>query len=208
LSIKKVYLIRHGQTDFNLKNIVQGSGVNTALNETGHRQAALFFKAYGHIPFDKVYTSSLLRSIESVQGFLNMGLPHEQHSALNEINWGDREGTRITPEEDLYYHNMLATWRKGHTHIAIGGGESPEDVAKRQKPFIDLLLSRPEEQNVLICMHGRAIRILLCLLLNYPLRCMDAFIHQNLGLYQLDFTGSMFSVNKYCQTDHLESLEL
>ncbi|MFT2007682.1 histidine phosphatase family protein [Pontibacter sp. 13R65] len=206
MSIKKIYLIRHGETDFNLKGIVQGSGVDSSLNTTGHRQAALFYEAYKGIAFDKVYTSVLQRSIQSVQGFLDLGIPHEQHAGLNEICWGTREGTLITPEEDAYYYDLLRRWNQGETAECIEGGESPDLVAARQLPFIELLKSRPEEETVLICMHGRAMRILLCNLLNYPLHCMDKFQHQNLCLYELDFTGSMFAVKKYCDVAHLEEL--
>ena len=208
MSIKKVYIIRHGQTDYNLQGIVQGSGVNSSLNELGRQQAEAFFQKYKETPFDKVYTSTLKRSMESVRGFLELGIPHEQHAGLNEINWGTREGTRITPEEDEYYHRLLQTWCDGETGICIEGGESPDLVAERQKPFIDLLLSRPEEETVLICMHGRAMRILLSQLLHYPLRCMDQFQHLNLCLYQLDYTGSMFVVKKYCDVSHLQAQTL
>ena len=208
MSIKKVYITRHGQTDYNLQGIVQGSGVNSSLNELGRQQAEAFFQQYKDIPFDKVYTSTLKRSIESVQGFLDLGLPHEQHEGLNEINWGTREGTRITPEEDAYYHRLLQTWCDGETAVCIEGGESPDLVAARQRPFIELLLSRPEEETVLICMHGRAMRILLSQLLHYPLRCMDQFEHRNLCLYQLDYTGSMFVVKRYCDVSHLQALTL
>jgi broad specificity phosphatase PhoE len=204
LSIKKVYIIRHGQTEYNLQGVVQGSGVDSDLNEAGRQQAEKFFRMYKDIPFDKVYTSTLKRSIQSVQGFLGLGISHEKHAGLNEINWGTREGTRITPEEDEYYYGMLQRWRDGETGVCIEGGESPEIVAARQRLFIQMLLSRPEEENVLICMHGRAMRILLCTILNYPLRCMDEFLHQNLCLYKLDFTGSMFTIKKYCDTSHLK----
>ncbi|ARS35530.1 histidine phosphatase family protein [Pontibacter actiniarum] len=204
MSIKKVYLIRHGQTDYNLQSIVQGSGVDSHLNDTGQRQAALFFEHYKDVPFDKVYTSTLQRSIESVQGFIDLGITHERHAGLNEINWGTREGSRVTPEEDAYYHGILQTWCDGETGVCIEGGESPDLVFERQKPFIELMLSRPEEETILICMHGRAMRILLCQLLRYPLRCMDEFQHKNLCLYQLNYTGSMFSVEKYCDVTHLQ----
>lgn len=203
MSIKKVYLIRHGQTDYNVQCIVQGSGVDSHLNDEGIRQANLFFEHYKHIPFNKVYTSTLQRSKESVQGFLELGIPHEEHEGLNEIHWGTREGTRITPEEDAYYHGILQTWCDGETGVCIEGGESPDLVAARQVSVIETILSRPEEEIILICMHGRAMRILLCQLLKYPLRCMDQFEHQNLCLYQLDFTGSMFTVKKYCDVGHL-----
>ncbi|SMB97977.1 Phosphoglycerate mutase [Hymenobacter roseosalivarius DSM 11622] len=203
MSVKKIYLIRHGQTDFNVQGIVQGSGVDSSLNAAGHDQASRFFAAYKHLTFDKVYTSTLQRTQQSVQGFLDLGLPHEAHSSLNEISWGVREGTRITPEEDAEYQGVLHQWEQGETHARLSGGESPDEVAARQRVFIKLMLSRPEEENILVCMHGRAMRVLLCQLLNYSLSCMDAFEHRNLCLYKVHYTGSMFSVRNFLDTTHL-----
>ncbi|GAA4011151.1 histidine phosphatase family protein [Hymenobacter fastidiosus] len=206
MSVKKIYLIRHGQTDFNVAGIVQGSGIDSSLNEAGHRQAARFFAAYKHLAFDKVYTSTLQRTRQSVQGFLDLGLPHEQHAGLNEISWGLREGTRITAEEDEEYYGVLRQWHQGQTSARLPGGESPEEVAARQRPFIDLLTARPGEENILVCMHGRAMRVLLCQLLNYPLSHMDAFEHRNLCLYKVHYTGSMFVVRSFLDVQHLQEL--
>ncbi|MFN6088457.1 MAG: histidine phosphatase family protein [Cyclobacteriaceae bacterium] len=206
MSIKKIYIIRHGQTDFNLQGIVQGSGVDSSLNSTGQAQARAFFKMYRDVPYDKIYTSALKRTKESVQDFISMGIPHESLTGLNEISWGSKEGQRITPEEDAYYHWMLKEWQSGNTAERIEGGESPNDVVLRQRPAIDYILSKEDEKTILICMHGRAMRILLCELLNYPLKCMDMFEHQNLCLYQLDFTGSMFSIKMHNDKSHLKEL--
>lgn len=203
MNSKKIYVVRHGQTDFNLKNIVQGSGVDSSLNDRGRAQAEAFYKAYQHIPFDKVYTSALRRSQESVQQFLKRGIPHEAMVGLNEISWGTKEGQRITPEEDAYYHDMLKQWQLGNTTLRIEGGESPDDVVRRMQPALDHIMAQINEKTVLICMHGRAIRILLCMMLNYPLKSMDMFEHENLCLYQLHHTGSMFTVEKYNDTNHL-----
>jgi broad specificity phosphatase PhoE len=206
LSIKKIYLIRHGQTDFNLRSIVQGSGIDASLNETGRAQANLFYEAYKNHSFNKVYTSTLKRSIESVSGFIADGLVHESLNGLNEINWGTREGMVITPEEDAYYHWVLKEWQKGNTTLRIEGGESPQDVFERQEEAFNTIMKKTDEEQILICMHGRAMRILLCRMLNYPLMCMDLFEHQNLCLYQLDFTGSMFTVRLFNHSDHLLGL--
>jgi probable phosphoglycerate mutase len=206
LGVKNIYIIRHGQTAFNLKGIVQGSGVDSSLNETGVAQAQAFFDKYCDIKFDKIYTSFLKRSVESIQKFKDNGIPHEQILELNEISWGIREGQVITIEEDKYYHKMLSDWREGKTQCKIEGGESPEDVLYRQKKAISHIMSQENETTILICMHGRAIRILMTLLLNYPLRKMDLFQHENLCLYKLAHTGTMFSVEKYSDTKHLKSL--
>ena len=206
LSSKKIYIVRHGQTDFNLNNIVQGSGVNSSLNDRGRAQGHAFFEAYKNVPFQKIYTSALKRTSESVQDFIDLGIDCEGLSGLNEISWGTKEGEKITPDEDEYYHHMLKEWQRGNTTLRIEKGESPEDVVARMKPALDYIMSREEEELVLICMHGRAIRILLCMLMNYPLKSMDMFEHENLGLYLVNYTGSMFSVELYNNNDHLRSL--
>ncbi len=203
---KKIYLVRHGQTDYNLKGIVQGSGIDADLNDRGRQQAVAFFEAFKHVKFDKVYTSTLKRTKQSVKAFLEMGLPHEEWAGPNEISWGSREGTIITPEEDAYYHEVIQKWQEGETGLRIEGGESPQDVFDRQKPVLSHILDQKEEKTILICMHGRAMRVLLCQILNYPLRCMDMFEHSNLCLYMINFTGSMFSIERFNDTRHLKEL--
>lgn len=206
MSPKKIYIVRHGQTDFNLRGIVQGSGVDSSLNALGQAQALAFHQAYQSVNFDKIYTSALQRTRQSVQPFLERGLAHEALAGLNEISWGTKEGFPITPEEDEYYHYMLRQWQLGHTSLRIEKGESPDEVLGRLQQAMEYIMGKKDEQTILICMHGRAIRILLCYLLNYPLKAMDMFEHQNLGLYQLNFTGTMYSVVKYNDANHLRSL--
>jgi len=206
LSSKKIYLIRHGQTDYNLRGIVQGSGVDSSLNDNGRAQAMAFFNAYGHMPFDLIYTSSLKRTVESVHQFIALGLPHEKLSGLNEISWGKKEGQIITPDEDAYYHEMLRLWQQGQTGLRIEGGESPDEVALRQLPVIKSICET-SAKTILICMHGRAMRILLCQLFQLPLKKMDSFEHTNLCLYQINYSDTLFSIEKHNDTSHLEVLK-
>ncbi len=185
---------------------MQGSGVDSSLNENGRAQAQAFYQAYGHVAFDKIYTSALKRTVQSIQPFIDLGIPVEQLSGLNEISWGKKEGQPITPEEDAYYHWMLNQWQLGNTHERIEGGESPEDVTKRQEGALNHIMKNTHEQTVLVCMHGRAIRILLCRLLHYPLKSMDMFEHRNLCLYLVEHTGNLFTIKKHNDTTHLDSL--
>ena len=98
---------------------------------------------------------------------------------------------------------MLAAWRVGDDHARLPGGESPAQVAARQRPFIELLHSRPQDEMVLVCLHGRALRVLLCQLLGYPLRCMDGFEHQNLCLYKLHYVGGRYTIRNFLDVSHL-----
>lgn len=205
---KKIYLTRHGQTEYNKIGVVQGSGIDSDLNELGQAQGMAFYEEYKNVPFDKVYVSALKRTHQSVSKFIEQPLPFEKLADLNEISWGEREGMAVDEEGDAYYHNMLNSWQQGHTDVAIEGGENPEQVALRLERALRYILSQPNEDTVLICMHGRAMRVMLSVMLNYPLRCMDMFEHSNLCLYELTYTGSMFIVDRYNDTSHLSGLSV
>ncbi|TDQ19409.1 putative phosphoglycerate mutase [Algoriphagus boseongensis] len=201
---KKIYLVRHGQTDFNLQGVVQGSGIDAPINERGKAQARAFFEAYKEVPFDQVYHTALIRTKQSIQGFLDLGIPSEALPELNEISWGDYEGTPMTPEEGEYYRHMLHQWQQGNLDYAIAGGESPNRVADRMRRGISKILEGPGE-TILVCMHGRAMRIFLSLMLNYDLRYMDQFEHNNLCLYVLEqLEDGTFVVRKFNDQGHLE----
>jgi phosphoserine phosphatase len=208
LLTKKIYLVRHGQTEYNLRGVVQGSGIDAPLNRNGELQAKAFFNAYRDVPFDKVFYTGLQRTKQSVQGFLDLGLTHEAVPELNEISWGRYEGVPMTPEENKYYEHMLERWSSGDLDYAIEGGESPIIVAERLKKGIDYILSQKGDI-FLICMHGRAMRILLSILLRYDLKYMDVFKHQNLGLYILNQNSlGFFSLEKNNCGEHLKDLVL
>ncbi len=208
LSQKTIYLIRHGETEFNRLGIVQGSGVDSELNERGHAQADAFYEAYKHIAFDKIYTSVLRRTHQSVRKFIDMGIPWEQHAGLNEISWGIREGHVPNAQDDEYYKILIDSWVSGIVDMPSEGGESPVQVIARQKPVIDTILSRREEETVLVAMHGRAMRIILTMLLEKPLSEMDTFEHSNLCLYKLiyDYEAERFYAELECDTTHLLGL--
>jgi broad specificity phosphatase PhoE len=186
-SKKQIYLIRHGETEFNKLGIVQGSGVDSDLNETGKIQSLAFFKKYGHVPFQKIYTSALKRTHQTVDHFLKLGIEQEILPELNEISWGEKEGRIPNSVDNAYYSQLLESWQKGETQLAATGGESPEDVAKRQKKALEIILKNESEDLILIAMHGRAMRILLAQISNLPLSAMDSFPHINTCLYVLDY---------------------
>ena len=116
LTSKKIYLVRHGETEYNRTGIVQGSGVNSELNANGYKQSELFFNAYKDFPFEKIYTSSLRRTIQSVSKFLEKGIPHQILPGLNEISWGKSEGVPFSPETNKLYYGMIQSWKEGNIY--------------------------------------------------------------------------------------------
>jgi len=206
LNLKKIYLLRHGQTDYNLQGVVQGSGIDAPINATGRAQAQAFFEAYQEVQFDQLYHSALIRTRQSIQGFIDMGIPVTSLVELNEISWGNYEGTPMTPEEGEYYRMMLDQWQQGNLDYAIAGGESPNSVAERLHRAIQIILNGPGE-TILVCMHGRAMRIFLSLICQTPLKEMDQYEHGNLCLYllQQEEKGG-FTLLKENDQQHLKGL--
>lgn len=205
MAVKEIYLIRHGQTDYNKKGIVQGRGVNSHLNETGRKQARLFYEQYKHLPFDNVYTSTLIRTQQTVQDFLENGFAHTIREELDEIDWGIFEGVEHNSSLQETYYRIMELWSQGHVHVKIEGGESAHELQQRQLPFIEYL-HQSEEEKILICSHGRAIRALLCGILDRPLSDMDKFKHDNTCLYKLSYQDGGFNIEIENDLSHLATL--
>ncbi|MGB7528008.1 MULTISPECIES: histidine phosphatase family protein [Sphingobacterium] len=203
---KTFYFIRHGQTDLNLKGIVQGRGVDSPLNDNGLKQAQAFYDSYKNVPFDKIYTSTLIRTHQTVAPFLKNGVPMEQLIGLDEISWGIYEGQEQTEDILSGFEKVVNSWRNNDLDLAIENGESPNALVYRQKEAIDYMLQQPEEETILVCMHGRALRIMLCHLTDVPVCKMDDFPHTNTALYKLEFADNNFSIVDYYNTKHLEGL--
>ncbi len=206
LTSKKIYLVRHGETEYNRTGIVQGSGVNSELNENGYKQSELFFNAYQEFPFEKVYTSSLRRTIQSVKKFIEKGVPHQVLPGLNEISWGKSEGVPFSPETNKLYYGMIRSWKEGNIHNKLDGGESPVEVKARQEIAIRQIIENGEK-NVLVCMHGRAMKILLAWITGHSVSEMDKFEHENLSLYVLDYNGVDFKIEKRNDVTHLNGFK-
>ena len=69
----KIYIIRHAETEYNNKGIIQGSEVDSDINSTGEKQSLSFFNFYKDYPFDKIYISNLRRTYQTVKHFIDLG---------------------------------------------------------------------------------------------------------------------------------------
>lgn len=178
----RLYLIRHGQTDYNLQGIVQGGGIDSNLNATGQRQGKLFYETYKDISFDRVYCSELKRTYQTVQFFEEQGYEITRLKSLNEMNWGVLEGM-AAGEAKPEYDRLNQVWTSGVIDHQIQGGESPTGVWARVKPGIEQIVEEVgEDGTALVCAHGRLLRIILSEMLGYGIQQMNIFPHENTGL--------------------------
>ncbi len=200
---KKIFVVRHGQTDFNKQGIVQGSGVDAPLNDVGRKQARLFFEAYKDVPFDVVLTSRLIRTHQTMEPFIQNGLPWEQHENINEMGWGIHEGKKSTPDMHQKYKQMVAEWTRGNFDARLEKGESASQLAGRIRRFLEHLKNR-EEEHILVCSHGRAMRCMMAMFKNEPLYNMEYYKHSNTGLFVVDYWKGKFQLQLENSIEHLE----
>lgn len=201
----EIYLIRHGETDYNKKRIIQGSGVNSSLNDTGLAQGSAFYEAYKNTDFQTVITSKLKRTHQTAAGFIDAGLLWEQHEDINEMNWGIYEGKPGTPEMKVKYAEMIEHWNQDNFDWRLEGGESAADLSKRISRFLNHLKTRKEDR-LLVCTHGRAMRCIIALMKGQHLRGMEEVSHANTGLYKVKLEDGKFEILLENDTAHLEGI--
>lgn len=199
---KTIYIVRHAQTDYNRQGIIQGSGIDSDINEFGEMQAASFHRWYEYHKFKRIYISELKRTRQSVLPYIERGFPIEVMPELNEISWGVFEGKEQTPELKKAFEYTINRWRDGFLDEPIEGGESPMDLYLRQREGIRKIMERTDEDLILICTHGRAMRSLISILMDTPLRDMDDYDHYNMSLYVIDMVGMKAKMRINNQTAH------
>jgi probable phosphoglycerate mutase len=199
---KWLYIIRHGETDFNKNKVIQGSGVDSSLNDTGISQASKFYNAYSEVKFELVVCSKLKRSFQTIEPFLSHDIPLERYAEINEINWGIHEGQKSTPALIEDYKKVVSEWENGNFNASVTNGESATSLSTRLKHFLDLIRGK-KEKKILICSHGRTLRCLMCLINQESIGKMEKYRHSNTGLFLVHQTEGQFVLVKNNNTTHL-----
>lgn len=171
MKIRRLLMLRHGQTDFNLGSRMQGQ-LDTELSELGRVQAVAAAEVLSkHQPL-LIITSDLRRAYDTavVLGE-RTGLPLRVDNRLRETHLGDWQGMTHT-QIDAAAPGARLAWREDATW-APHGGESRIDVAGRSMPLVDeLVTGEPEwgadERPVVLVAHGGLIAALTAALLRLP----------------------------------------
>ena len=203
---KTIYFVRHGQTELNRLKIVQGSGVDSDLNEYGIRQAKAFYNYYKNKNFDLIVTSALKRTHQTVEPFLQKSVPFESWPEINEINWGIHEGLKTEPWMIEAYNKMVSQWAVGNFDANLKNGESARQLADRINLFLENIKTRTEK-SILVCTHGRTLRCIMCLVKGQHLREMESYTHSNTGLFKVHWKAQKFIVELENDTRHLKETE-
>ncbi|CAN7321427.1 2,3-bisphosphoglycerate-dependent phosphoglycerate mutase [Rhizobium sp. LjRoot98] len=163
-------LVRHGQSDWNLKNLFTG-WKDPDLTPLGIEEANAGGKAladYG-IKFDVAFTSVLTRAQHTLKLILdNLGQPDLEtikNQALNERDYGDLSGLNKDDARAKWGEEQVHIWRRSYD-VPPPGGESLKDTGARVWPYYmtDILPRVLAGEKVLVAAHGNSLRSLLMVL--------------------------------------------
>lgn len=160
----KIYMIRHGETDWNTVRRLQGRS-DIPLNEEGRRLARVTAKALENVPFTRIYTSPLLRAKET--GMIIKGsreIPFIEEERIQEISFGIYEGFFCSEEHyTIPDPDFMNFFKKPEKYVAPEGAESIEALCKRTTDFLEELVHTTayQDDTILISTHGAALRGLL-----------------------------------------------
>lgn len=173
-----LYIIRHGETDWNTVGRLQGYS-DIPLNESGRSLARITGEALQTVPFDLIITSPLKRARETGElvaapsaKYYKKEIPVVEDERLKELNWGSWEGLGCLEENFAIPDKNYNLFYTDAFHFeGSPDGESVADVCNRTAEFWQELIHKPEYQDkvILISTHGCAMRALLNPVYDNPL---------------------------------------
>jgi broad specificity phosphatase PhoE len=202
-TVLRIYLARHGQTDWNAQRRLQGH-TDTHLDSTGRAQAHALAAQLAGIRFDHVYCSTLSRSRETAE-ILHGSAPIDSLPGLMEIGLGKFEGLYLGGPDTA----TIAEYRRrtADPEDTLDGGESENQHLARVAKALDLIRAKHPGGNVLIVGHGGTNKLVLRSLLSLT-REQTADINQNNDeLYLIEFVhGAPPRLWKLIPKDKLKEL--
>lgn len=174
----ELWLVRHGQTDWNLQRRYQGQ-TDPPLNATGLQQAELAGEALVGRHYAAIYSSDLQRARVTAEIIgRRLGMEVLVDSRLREVNFGKWEGMLVADIQTRYPVEWEAR-QQDRLHARPPGGESVQDVAARLWPAVDELAARHPHDTLILVSHGLALATILCRAQGLPLVCARDLIPDN-----------------------------
>jgi broad specificity phosphatase PhoE len=160
----KVYLVRHGQTAWNVGEIFRGRA-DIPLDDTGRNEAKLAGEALKDAGIHAVYSSPLSRSMETAQNIATFhNLTVIPLDAITDISYGEWEGHN-NDEMRAKYPDLHRLWHTEPQKVRFPKGESLGEVRARIMAALDGLLARHKDQNIVLVAHRVPNKVICCALI-------------------------------------------
>lgn len=201
----RVYLTRHGLTEWNVEKRMHGHK-NANLTDEGIEGAKKLGKRLGNIEFDCIYSSPLPRALDTakyIRGDKDTEIVISDF--LKEINFGKWEGMLELDAEKDNPEEFYNLWNKPESFEPVEGGEKIEEVIDRVKTWFFNILQGSQDENILIVTHGVVKRAFYTFLQNKKVENFWDDPHiSNTSLTVIDINGENIEFILEADVSHLE----
>ena len=204
-----IYLTRHGETEWNIENRLQGSK-DSELTASGISDAKLLSKKLAKVSFSKIYTSSSKRAVATANILKNNpSIPIIEEDNLKEINFGDWEGKTKKEINECFENEFESLWITPHLYDhSQHQGESLLDLRERVGNVIQNILNSNEEGNILIVTHAVVLATIVAHLKQSPIeKLWDLPYVHGTSLTIINFSGEKeLEFKLLCDITHLDRI--
>ena len=180
----EIILIRHGETEWNSQQRMQGHS-NSDLSSVGQAQIQALGQWMKNAPFDHIYSSDSLRAKQTAEAITQFsGHELKIDLRLREKNLGVFEG--LTSEEARKRHpEVFRLFKTAGSKYVIDEGESTQQLQDRALEIVDEIRIKHPEERVLLVTHGGFIRVVMKHSLGLSLESPTRFLIRNTGVFRL-----------------------
>jgi broad specificity phosphatase PhoE len=160
----KVYLVRHGQTAWNLGEVFRGRA-DIPLDETGKKEVHLAGEALKDETLHAIYSSPLSRSMETAENIAKFqNVPVTPLEAIIDISYGEWEGKPLVEVQEKY-PDLYSIWLGEPDKIQFPGGETLAEVQSRAMEAVERLVAKHTDENIALVAHRVPNKVICCALL-------------------------------------------
>jgi len=202
----EIFLIRHGETIWNTKKLIQGQ-LDSPLTDSGIHQSNLLSQRMKKINPDIIYTSDLKRAVDTAN-IINQHIEKDivEISGIRERHWGVFQGANW-PKIKKFFPTQYKYYRNDSKNYMIPNGESYNQVTKRTMDSIVDIIENHKNQKIVIVTHGGIISPLIRALLCIPYETHRKFMISNTSITKLVYNDFGFSIAYLGDIAHLEEEE-
>jgi probable phosphoglycerate mutase len=205
-----VFLVRHGQTDNNVRRVVQGPRIDTELSAMGRRQAQALGRRLASEHLGAVYASPMRRARETAEAIAAVqGLPVRVLDGFTEFDWGVYCGREETGETEQGMRSVFSRWWGGDIDARAPDGENAREAEARVRAAFSAAIAETSDQHpIAIVAHGRILKILLSSLIDGDLRKQEQHPQHNTGVTLIEGRGDVWKVVTKNDTTHRIDLDI
>jgi len=184
---KTLYLIRHGESEHNKKNVFSGIS-DVPLSETGREQCKKLAKQLESLGVQSVYSSPLKRAMESAQ-LIFPGRRISTARGLTEINYGNYEGVSLD-----YKDEITKAWNLSPDDLTFPGGDNVNNHANNIYQTITRIINNDNSSSFAIISHRTSIRLFLAKILKLDIKFFRNVPCENCHVSILLFDGESYQI--------------